>query len=134
MLVNTHFNVLAFCTAIAAHVVIGLLWYSKLLFAETWAKESSTAREGKGFPLLSMAGQFISTVLFTLGIYLVVSLGGFYTIKGAALASCIGVICFVLPLNTGTLFFKRKPRLYFIESGYQALGVFVSTFILALWK
>jgi Protein of unknown function (DUF1761) len=129
-----HFNVLAYIVAGIVYFLIGWLWYSPVLFVKPWSRETGVQMGGKKNPLLPMLGQLVSTFLFTLGVYMVVMLGHFATFGGALVAGLSITVFFVLPINSGSLFFKSKAVLFWIEAGYQTVGSIVCALILALWK
>jgi hypothetical protein len=85
-------------------------------------------------PAMPMLGQVVSTALFALGIYMLVMLGNFTGARGALTAGLSGIAFFVIPINSGNLFFKNKSLLFLIEAGYQAIGALLIAFILALWQ
>jgi hypothetical protein len=129
-----HFNVLAYIVAGIVYFLIGWLWYSPVLFVKPWSRETGVQMGGNKNPVLPMVGQLVSTFLFTLGVYMVVMLGNFETFGGALVAGLSITAFFVLPINSGNLFFKGKAVLFWIEAGYQTVGSIVCALILALWK
>jgi hypothetical protein len=134
---GSHFNVLAYVVSGIVYFLVGWLWYSNALFAKQWTKETGVHMgqgQGRATVVLPMVGQLVSTFLYTLGISMVVMLGNFADVKGALVAAASIIGFFVLPVNSGTLFFRNKPLLFCIDSGYQAVGAIVLALILALWK
>jgi hypothetical protein len=133
---SSHFNFIAFIVASVVYFLIGWLWYSNVLFSKAWQRETGVAMGGGKAtpPVLPMVGQFVSSALFALGIYMVVMLGCFSDVKGALITAVSIIGFFVVPINSGTLFFKNKPVLFFIEAGYQSFSAIVLAMILALWK
>jgi hypothetical protein len=130
-----YFNYPAYFVSAAAYFLLGFVWYSNILFAKAWQKETGVKMSGsKSMPIIPMIGQLISTLLFTLGVYMVVMLGKFSDIKGACIASLSIIAFFILPINSGNLFFTNKKLLFLIDAGYQAVGAIIMTFILVFWK
>jgi hypothetical protein len=129
-----HFNVWAYIVAGIVYYLIGWLWYSPVLFVKPWSREAGVQMQGGKSPVLPMICQLVSTFLFVLGIYMVVMLGNFEGVKGGLIAGISIALFFVLPVNSGNLFFKNKVLLFWIESGYQAAGSLVCALILAIWK
>jgi hypothetical protein len=129
-----HFNGWAYVVSGIVYYLIGWLWYSPILFVKPWVKETGVEMGGNKSPVLPMIGQLVSTFLFVLGVYMVVMLGHFEGVKGGLVAGISIAAFFVLPINSGNLFFKNKVILFWIESGYQAVGSVVCGLILALWK
>jgi hypothetical protein len=129
-----HFNVVAYIASAVVYFVIGYVWYGNAIFGKRWAAETGISMDGGTFPVLPMIGQLVSTLLYALGVYMVVMLGKFGDPVGAITAGVSIVIFFVVPINAGTLLFIKKPVLFLIDAGYQAIGAIVMAFILALWK
>ena len=129
-----HFNVAAYIVSGIVYYLIGWLWYSPVLFVKPWAQETGVQMGSGKNPVLPMIGQLVSTFLFVLGVYMVVMLGHFAGVGGGLVAGISIAVFFVLPINSGNLFFKSKAILFWIEAGYQAVGSIVCALILALWK
>jgi len=128
------FNILAFVVSVLVYFVLGFFWYSNALFAKPWAAQTGVQMGGSAMPIVPMAGQLIATILSVFGIYMVVMLGQFAGLKGAFIAGISVVGFFIVPLNSGNLFFKNKPVLFWIEAGYQTICTMVAAVILTLWK
>lgn len=128
-----HFNVLAFIVSGIVYYLIGWLWYSPL-FGKAWAEQTGTKMDGSTMAGLPMLGQLVATFLLTLGVYMVVMLGGFGDIKGALIAGLSITAFFIIPINAGKLLFLNKSKLFLIDVGYYGIGAIVSAIILAFWK
>jgi hypothetical protein len=134
MHISSNFNYLAYFVSAAVYFVIGYFWYSKTLFAKAWQKETGVKMGGKKMPIMPMVGQIIASLLYALGIYMVVMQSNAYNLKDAVIVSLSIIAFFVFPLNAGNLFFTNKKTLFYIDAGYQAVGAVVMTFILTFWK
>jgi Protein of unknown function (DUF1761) len=130
----SNFNYLAYFVSAIVYFVIGFAWYSNKKFAKIWSKEAGVKMGGKSMPIWPMVGQVISSLLYALGVYMVVMLSNSIDIKGATIA-CLSIIAFfVFPINSGNLFFTGKVKLFLLDAGYQAIGAIVMTLILTFWK
>ena len=130
------FAVLPFIVSGLVYFLIGWIWYTPL-FGKTWAQESGISMTGSrsaAATILPMVGQLVSSFLYALGVYLVLMLGNFYSLKGALIVAASVTAFFALSINSGKLLFNAKPKLYFIDVGYQAVGAVVVALILAFWK
>jgi hypothetical protein len=135
MMLFTTLNYLAILVSAIVYFLIGFLWYSPMLFADRWAKETGVSMgKGQKLPVMPMIGEFIGTLLFTLGI--AVFLKGMTTtgILTGIVTGIMTIVLFVFPLNSGTWFFKGKRVLFLIEWGYQSIGALVIGIILSLWR
>lgn len=128
---------LAVLAAGALMFVLGGLWYSPLLFARAWVP---LAHPGKSMEELQKQGGGA-------GAYAFVFLGGLLAAAVAALfAEALGggliaglvaggsIAAVVAAAFAGNYLFGGKPRkLYFIDAGYQALGVLLAGALYGLW-
>ncbi len=138
MMVLKQVNYIAVVVSAVIYFIIGSLWYSKVLFAEAWAKEKGHKMEGDkpaaGSMAVSYGGMLITEFLYVLGIAVILLLTGKTGIVEGIKVALFVIILFNLPLNAGTLLFPSKPRLFFIDWGYQAIGALISAIILSLWR
>jgi hypothetical protein len=133
MLLLTSLNYFAVIVAAIVYFAIGAVWYTPL-FGKLWAKESGVTMGNSPNVLFPMIGQFISTFLFTVGIAFLVQMMNKTGFLAGIVTGLAVIIFFIFPINSGTLFFKAKPILFFIEAGYQSIGALVIGIILALWR
>jgi hypothetical protein len=137
---NKHMNLLtginypAVLISAAIYYVIGFLWYTKL-FGKIWRKENGMTDEPASKPSPgALIGQFISTFLFTLGIAIIMKLEGVYGITGGVSACVLITVFFVIPINSGNLFFTGKKKLFLLNVVERALGSLVAGIIIGLWQ
>jgi hypothetical protein len=134
----THLNYLAVIVATAVYFAIGAVWYTPL-FGKAWQKETGVKMTSSGkFPLgkflFGMGGQLVSSFFFTFGIALliiVMNKPGWLAGLGTALTVSV---FFAFPVNSGKLFFQNKPKLFWIDFGYNCVGAVIVGVILALWR
>jgi Protein of unknown function (DUF1761) len=133
MMLFSHINYAAVIVAAAAYFLVGSVWYGPL-FAKKWAEQVGIKMGAGNSPVVPMVLQFVFSVIFTIGIALVIQImnrSGLMT----GIISALGVIVFfLLPINSSTWFFKNKPALFWIEFGYQSVGALIIGIILGLWK
>ena len=129
-------HLFAIVVSAVAMFALGGLWYSPLLFANAWARESGTPNEHNPDPkaqarfflillaLLMLAAAVLDCIITSwapgpgLGHGLAV---GFI---GGALATAV--------IGMDTLFERKSLRLFFINSGYYLIGFCAAGVILAL--
>jgi hypothetical protein len=82
----------------------------------------------------ALIGQFISTFLFTLGIAIILRFHGTYGIAEGICAGTLVTVFFVIPINSGNLFFTGKRKLFLLDVCERAIGALVTGIILGVWK
>jgi hypothetical protein len=128
------FSVLPYIVASLAFFIVGSLWYMPL-FGRAWSKEVGAGDGSQGGSMaLPMIGQVVSSFVFALGVYAVVSLGKIADFGGSLLVTLALGLLVGFSVNSGKLLFQNKPKLFFIDSCYNLVGTFVVALILSLWK
>ncbi|MBI4976854.1 MAG: DUF1761 domain-containing protein [Spirochaetes bacterium] len=130
-------NYPAILVAAVINFIIAFVWYTPL-FGKKWAalvgadmskKPSAASMAG------SMIGMFVSTFIMTVGLAFFIKIAPWQC--GPLQAAVIGLqisIFFIWTTESGKIFFQGKPALYFIDAGYQTIGIVISAIILGLWK
>jgi hypothetical protein len=87
--------------ATLVYYFIGITWYT-LLFRDTWGKETGTSGITPVKPSVrAMVGQFLSTFVYV---------------------SVLIPVLFVIPFNSGNLFFKGRKKLFLIDVCERIIG------------
>ena len=126
----------ALLIAAAARMVIGMLWYSRLLFGKKWMTligktQSEMNKEGatKMYLLEAGASLLIAYVLERVLVAFQVK-----TIAEAVLTALWLGVAFMMMGSLGDyLFLKRPKALYFINNGYQVVSLIAMAIILVKW-
>jgi hypothetical protein len=127
-------NYYAVIVSTIVYYFIGFIWYT-LLFGGIWERETGVSMKSQGKPQLwAMFGQFISTLLFTIGIAIILRLYGTYGITEGIYISTLITVFFVIPINSGNLFFTGRKKLFLLDVCERATGSLVIGIILGLWK
>lgn len=121
----------AVAVAAVVYYIIGFLWYSKI-FSTLWAAETGVKQPDKPVPL-NLIGQFISTFLYTLGIALLMQMTGEVSVKSGIMVALLVTVVFVIPINSGNLFFTNRKKLFLLDVSERALGSVVVGVILGVW-
>ena len=129
-----HFNFFAIVTAALVTFAVGGLWYSPILFAGPWMRESGITPEkakqasmGRVFGLSALAALVMSVNMAAfLGAKATLSFGLF-----AGAATGIGWVA--MSLGVIYLFEQRSFKLWLIDSGYQVLSYTLMGGILGTW-
>jgi len=127
-------NYYAVVVATIVYYFIGFIWYT-LLFSEIWGKETGVSIKSPARPKMwAMVGQFISTLLFALGIAIILKLHGNYGITTGIYVGLLITLFFVIPINSGNLFFTGKKSLFLLDVCERAIGSLVIGIIISVWK
>lgn len=138
----SHINWLAVGVAGLAYFALGALWYSKLLFANSWIKLSGVnvndpnAKKGMAQIMLT---SLVMMIVCSLGLALILykmhvgGAGGNW--KTGAKIGLIAGICFS---STGigiSYLYEKKPfGLQLINGAYNTVGCIVAGIIIAMWQ
>ena len=130
----TGINYLAVVIATIVYYIIGFMWYT-LLFSDLWTKETGISMKSQGKPKVwTLIGQFLSTLLYAFGIAIILRSFGSYGIIPGIYISVLVTVFFVIPINSGNLFFTGKKKLFLLDVCERALGSLVIGIILGVWK
>jgi len=128
-------NWLAVLVSTIIYFMLGALWYSPALFANSWMKLRKISEEEIGDP-----NPIIFLYSFILQFIAVASLALFMTAMGIVLAkhgAIVGFgagagILFTLAGTTG-IFSETPFRLHLIDNGYHVIGLTLAGLILGWW-
>lgn len=125
-------NYWAVLVAALAHFIIGMVWYSPLLFGKMWM-ELSGAADLKPSPKDLVMALFSSLILAYV-LANVVFLAGARTILDGAVVGIMVEVGFIATLLLGDMIFEKKPfKLFLLRNGYNLLALAVAGAILAVW-
>lgn len=126
-----NFPYLAVLVAAIAHFVVGMLWYSPLLFGNVWMKLMNFTKkdmeDGKKMMGLSMFGGLVTSVLIA-GVmsYFLQMLGTMESISGAMWFGFMIWLGFNAPVSFGTVLWERKSfKLYLLGTTYWLVSFLV---------
>ncbi|NRF68853.1 DUF1761 domain-containing protein [Aquincola sp. S2] len=132
---SMHLNPLAIAVAAALSFLIGGVWYSPILFAKRWQRETGLSDEqlknahmGRTFGLAYLGSLVMAANLAAfLGAQATVGFG-----LAAGAAAGIGWVAMCFGIND--LFERRSVVLWLINSGYHVLSLTLMGGLLAWWK
>lgn len=131
----TSLNWLAVLTATIIYFALGALWYSPVLFANTWMKLRNIKEEDIGEPnpvifFYSFILQFIAVISLAL---FIVALGITTPVNGAIIG--VGASMGILYTLSGTtgIFSDVPIKLHLLDNGYHVVGLTLSGIILGWW-
>ncbi len=128
-------NWMAVVVATAAAMIIGAVWYSKLLFGKIWQKKVNLSdkdmREGA---LPAYLGMLVLALLTAFVLAHFVSYAQATTVWEGMVTGFWVWLGFVLPVLAGKVLFERRgKKLFLISAGNQLLALLVMGAILAAW-
>lgn len=130
---DVHLNYAAIIVAAVVYYIIGALWYS-VFFRKAWMLETNTEPGKQSSAALALGGQFVSTLLYTLGLGILFSALGAEDVMACIHISLVFSLFFIIPVNTGNLFFQNKKKLFLIDVSERIVGSLVIAVILGLWQ
>ena len=134
----SNINWLAVLVAAIAYFALGALWYSKILFANSWVKLSGVNMNDPN------AKKGIAGVMLTsLVLMIIVSIGLAILLARIGLAAgwmtglktgLITGVCFAATAISISYLYEKKPlALHMINCGYNIVGSVVAGIIIAAW-
>jgi hypothetical protein len=127
----TDLNLLAIIVAWIVHVVMGLLWFSSLMFGKEWSK--LTGQELKPATKWLLPG-LIGHLAMAFILAVLIQLSQATTGLGGLLVGLFAWAGFIVPLEIGELVWEKIPvRLFLIRIGNHFIGLAVTGFILGAW-
>ena len=135
LLQNT--NYLAALTAACAYFALGAIWYSPMLFANSWMQAvGKTKEELQGGSKMAYLYTFLSELVISMALACVVQLvNGLPTVM---LGIKIGLACglgFAFTTMWINASFSQRPRsLLLIDAGYHLVGFMIAGAIVSMWR
>ena len=134
-------NLVPVFVAAIATMIVGFLWYSPLLFAHPWMRlmgydpndkaKLQEMQQGAG-KLYGMS--FVASLVSAFVLAKIIDVTTFDTVLYGMKVGFAVWLGFVATVQlTDTLFAKKPPRLYLINTGYQMVCYLVMGAILAVW-
>ncbi len=119
-------NILELLAATIIGMILGMLWYSPMLFGNAWMESIGKTPETLGDSKIPIIGSIFASFLTALGVSLLFSL---INVSDLNTASCVGMILAVLiifpAMLSDSLFCGWGNKLLLIQSGYRATSVFL---------
>ena len=126
-------NYLSVVVAALSSFVVGMLWYSPILFGKTWMAENGFTNEDlQGGNMLRIYG-----TAFILGLIIATTLDAFLRpesiIEGLVHGALAGIGWVAASIGTMYLFEGKSLKLYLVNAGYHAVNYTVMGGILGAW-
>ncbi|HSW06400.1 DUF1761 domain-containing protein [Aquabacterium sp.] len=132
---DMHLNPLAILAAAALSFLIGGVWYSPILFAKRWQRETGLSDEQlKGGNMVRIFG-----LTYVCSLVMAANLAAFLGAKatvgfGLAAGAAAGIGWVAMCFAVNDLFERRSLVLWLINSGYHVISLTLMGGLLAWWK
>lgn len=128
-------NYFAVVVAALISFVIGGVWYSPLLFANSWMKENGFKEEDmKNANMGKVFGtSFLLALIISFNLAAFIGPQGDFTF-GLFAGFAAGFGWVAMSIGTVYLFERRSLKLFFINAGYQVVTYTIIGGILGVWK
>ena len=135
-------NVWAVLVAAVATMVVGFLWYSPALFANSWmklmgydAKDKEKIAEMQKSAGPSYFMSLIASILAAFVLGKLITVSGFSNAVDGLKIGLVVWLGFVTTVQfTNALFSRQRNRLYMINTGYQLVSYVVMGAIMGAWR
>jgi len=133
-------NIWTILVAAVASMMVGMAWYSQLIFGKPWMRLiGMTAEQMKGAKGVwkSYLATFIGRIIMGAVLAILIGSLGVFTIKHSLLVGFVLWLGFVATTGMSEYFFSVTPKswaLYFLNTGQELVSIFVMTIILTLWR
>jgi Protein of unknown function (DUF1761) len=128
----TQVNYWAVAAAALAHMLVGLVWFSKPLFGKTWM--DITGRDltpARGLIPLAIVGHLTIALVLAL----ILDFTGITTVLDGIAIGLLVWLGFVVTLEIGELVWERIPfRLFLLRVGNHAVALSAAAAILTVWR
>ncbi|MFT5501932.1 MAG: hypothetical protein ACI88G_002073 [Woeseiaceae bacterium] len=128
-------NWLAVVVATIAAFALGGLWYSKVLFADSWLQEVGLTEEAvnKAHMPTTFGGTFILQLIAATALAAVIGPESSWQ-SGLQTGLTIGVAWIATAYGITYLFEQRSRRLFFINAGYYVVLFAIMGSIIGAWQ
>jgi len=132
-----HVNFAAVFVASLAHMLVGGLWYSPLLFGRAWItlagidqEDFDEGRAMKGYGISFVCGLIQAYVLS----WLAYSTGAYTVMEGLRLGAWVALGIVAVAMVPTYFFSGRSRSLLLIDTGESTLSILIATVIVAVWR
>lgn len=127
-------NWLAVVVATAAAFGLGGIWYSKVLFANTWMQEVGLTEEAinKAHMPMVFGGTFLLQLLAASALAVVIGVDGTWQ-SGLITGLSVGIFWIATAYGITYLFEQRSVRLFLINAGYYVVLFAIMGTIIGAW-
>ena len=132
---NIDINIWAVLVATAVNMVVGMVWYSKALFAKDWSKltgrKMSEMGDGAQGYIITTIGAFVQNFILA---YIIGWSGANTAAKGSYVALLSWIAFVAVTQGVNTVFAGTRKKLWAINTGYFLVVLVINGAILAAWK
>ncbi len=129
-------NYVAVVIAAVAAMILGFVWYGKMLFGKSWMKLTGMAEaDAKRGNMTALYGSmFVGALVEAYVLSHFIHYAGAYTLVNGVKTGIWAWLGFVGPVMMGNYMFSKRPmKLFYIDGGYALVNLMVMGAILASW-
>lgn len=131
-------NFWAVLVAALASMVLGALWYSPLLFGNTWMRMMGIKKpdmKGKESQVMqSYLAGLISALVTNAVLAIVIGLTGMTTVSGGIVMAFLVWFGFVATYSFGSVLWEsRTPALWALNNAYNLISLLIAGAIIGAW-
>lgn len=129
-------NIWAILVSVIIFMVIGMLWYSPILFGNIWLKlvDKKADDISKEESNKAMSFSFIPAIISAVSLAYILYLAGADTILKGIIISCIlSVGISGMSMINLVLFENRSIKLTLLNLGYNVVSMLLASILLVLW-
>jgi hypothetical protein len=131
-------NYLAVVAGIIINMALGALWYSPILFANSWMAATGITKEyideHKDQAMKGYAVSIVASIVFVLGLAVMVQVSGAADLAEGLAIGLIAGVGFVATTQGANYTFENRPlKLYLINIGYSVVGFAIIGALLGAW-
>lgn len=131
-MLSVHVNYLAVLISAAVYMAVGMLWYSKALFAKEWTKLTGKSQSDMKGSQKAMGFAILTSLLTAFVLARFITISGESTALGGAKIGLWLWLGFVATTHAVYPIFEGKPvKLYQIGMGYQLVSFLLMGAIIA---
>ncbi len=131
-------NLLAVLVAAVLQMALGFLWYSPMLFGNTWMKLAGIKTDPKKVKAEMPKSAFFGFLTALVMVFILAQVVGYTQAKTLVDGVMSGFwmwLGFVATVMAGIVLWEGKPfKLYALNVGYYLVTLVISGAILALWR
>lgn len=136
-LTMANFNIWAVLVAIILNMILGMLWYSPLMFGNIWLKlVGKTADDiSKEESSQAMKWAFVPAVVSSFSLALLLGFLNAQTALDGIVVSLVIAVGFIgMSHLNRVLFEERSMKLTLLNTGYSLVSLMIASIVISLWR
>jgi hypothetical protein len=129
-------NYLALLVATIIKLVLGMLWYSPLLFGRSWMNLTGCdPKDMKSSMPAAMLVDFVASFLMSFVLLHAVHYAGAQSAAQGAAVGFFNWIGFVAAVTIGSVVYEKRPfKLFLLNNGFYLIALPIMGAVVAVWR